>query len=142
MSNESIIMFDPDTHYFTVIDLILASWGMELSGVAHNEPKAVEIVKEIEAGKLKPTIAIIEAHMGKSENDGEKIAKKLRELVKDIKIIGFSTYETAEWADEEAIKSLRDQTKTITTSLSKVLKKEYSLSNVTDENRPEDPIEY
>jgi hypothetical protein len=137
-TNEQIIMFDPDPHYKTVIDLILSTWDMELAGFAHDLNTSKELVAKIENKELKPIIAIVEAHMGKSEFDGKKIADKLREINPKIKILGYSTYETAEWADFEAIKSLRDTNKTVVDGITKFLKREYSLSNVTDENKPKE----
>lgn len=129
MSNKVVVQFDPDDHYFTVTDLILSTWGMKLTDTAHNLGSATRIVSKIEKGKLKPDIAIIESYMTKSEQDGKKIAEKLKKLLPEITIVGFSTFETNEWADHEAIKGLKDSNKIITDILSDIIGKEYKLSN-------------
>lgn len=130
-----IIQFDPDEHYFVVTDLILGSWGMELQGKAKDSHSSLMLVERIEKKELKPDVAIIEAYMGKSEEDGMKIAKRLRELNPEIVIIGFSTFETESWADIEAIKGLKDSTKRITDVLSGVTGNQYSISNAGEQNR-------
>lgn len=127
-----IIQFDPDDFYITLVDLLLDQWGIQHAGSAHNLHTSKEIVSKIESGELKPDIAIIEAHMGKSEYDGQKIAEKLRELVPGIQIVGFSTYETAQWADFEAIKTLKDSEATIIKILSKITGLEYEITNSPD----------
>ncbi len=127
-----IIQFDPDDYYFTVTDLILSTWELSLAGSAHNLKTSTKIVEKITKGELRPSIAIVEAYMGSSEEDGKKISEKLRELVPDIIIIGFSTFETADWADYEAIKGIKDNTKTLIQILSKVTGLEYVGSNVAD----------
>lgn len=128
----SIIQFDPDDFYITFIDLLLDNWKMKLTGYAYNLETSTELIKRIEGKRIKPDVAIIEAHMGKSEYDGQKIAERLKSLVPDIKIIGFSTYETNQWADIEAIKSLKDNKATIISALSEVTGVEYEISNVKD----------
>ncbi len=128
----SIIQFDPDDFYITFIDLLLDNWNTKLSGYAYNLESSIELIKKIEGKRIKPDVAIIEAHMGKSEFDGQKIAERLRSLVPDIKIIGFSTYETNQWADIEAIKSLKDTKATIISAISEVTGVEYEISNVKD----------
>ncbi len=127
-----IIQFDPDDFYITLLDLILDHWGIKHTGSAHNLHTSKELVKQIETGHIKPNIAIIEAHMGKSEFDGQKIAERLRELVPGIQIIGFSTYETKQWADYEAIKTLKNSEASIIKTLSKLTGWEYEISNAPD----------
>ena len=126
---QNIIIFDPDDFYITMLDLITDQMGLKLVGSAFNLDSSKILFNKIKTGKIKPDIAIIEAHMGKSEYDGQKIAEKLRDIVKGIKIIGFSTYKTDHWADEEAIKTLKDNQKSIISVLSKLTGKEYALEN-------------
>lgn len=127
-----IIQFDPDDYYFTVTELVLSSWDLSLAGHAHNLNTSKDLVEKIISGKIKPTVAIVEAYMGNSEEDGKKIATRLREIAPDIKIIGFSTFESAEWADHEAIKGIRDNSKTLIQILSKVTGLDYAISNIPD----------
>lgn len=127
-----IIIFDPDDFYHTTVELILDTWGIELTDKAHNLASSKQIIDKILKKKVKPDIAIVEAHMGKSEFDGDKIAAKLRELVPKIKILGFSTYETDKWADKQAIKSLKDNTSTLILALSDLTGLEYEISNVKE----------
>ncbi|HEX9804790.1 MAG TPA: hypothetical protein VGA67_03845 [Candidatus Dojkabacteria bacterium] len=134
----SIIQFDSDDHYFTVIDLILSTWGMELAGKAFSPNSATRLFERIQKGEIKPDIAIVEADMGKSEEDGKKISAKLRDAAPGIKIIGFSVIENSEWSDYEAIKGLKDTNKVITDILSKVTGNEYKISNTEDGKVPEE----
>lgn len=127
--NLQIIQFDPDDFYITMLDLILYNFDIELAGSAHNLETSKALVDKIQQKKLTPDIAIIEAHMGKSEYDGDKIAAKLRELVPDIKIIGFSTYETKEWADIQAIKTLKDPGESIIKTLEELTGQAFEVSN-------------
>lgn len=127
-----IIQFDPDDFYITLVDLVLDHWHISHAGSAFNLETATNLVQKIQQKEIKPNIAIVEAHMGKSEYDGQKIAEKLRELVPDIKIVGYSTYETKQWADMEAIKSLKDNSATIIKTLSEITGLEYEITNSDD----------
>lgn len=128
----TIVQFDPDDFYITLVDLVIDKWGLKHGGGAHNLHTSEQLVEKIQRKEIIPDIAIVEAHMGKSEYDGQKIAEKLKELVPGIQIIGFSTYETAQWADVEAQKSLRDPEATIIRALSELTNLEYEISNVKD----------
>ncbi len=131
---KNVIIFDPDDFYITMIDLILDQMDLELVGSAFNLDSSKKLFERIIQRKIKPDIAIIEAHMGKSEYDGQKIAEKLRKILPKIKIIGFSTYQTQHWADEEAMKGLKDNNASILQILSKLTGKEYKFENTTDQN--------
>lgn len=134
MSKKSptIILFDPDDFYATMLSLILDNMGLELSAFAHDLDSSKSLVEKIEKKQVKPDIAIIEGFMGKSESDGEKIAQRLKELVPDLKIIGFSTLETKKWADEQAIKTLKDNNETIILALEKLTGEKFQTSNIKD----------
>jgi len=127
-----IIQFDPDDFYITAMNLVLESMGLKVDHYALNQYSTDELLKRIEKGEIKPDIALIEAHMGISEFDGKKIAERLKKAVPKIKIIGFSTYETKEWADKEALKSLKDNNATIIKALTELTGREYAISNVKE----------
>lgn len=127
-----IIQFDPDDFYITAMNLVLDNMGLKVDSYALGMYSADDLIKRIEKGEIKPDVAIVEAHMGVSEFDGQKIAERLKKAVPKIKIIGYSTYETKEWADKEAIKSLKDNNSTIIKALSEVTGKEYAISNVKE----------
>lgn len=141
MKNPTIIQFDTDEHYLTVTDLLLTSWDTKLAGKATDVVSATKLFEEIKTGKLKPDIAIIDAYMGKSEEDGENIAKKLREVLPNIKIISFSTFET-KWGDKNPLKGLKDTNNTLVKSLSELIGEEFKFSNVTEKNAPKEGQEY
>ena len=125
-----IIQFDPDDYYITVVDLILSVWGLKLCQYAKGYKSIAKIFENIKSKKLpKIDIAIIESYIGRSEKDGFNIATKLREIFPDIRIIGYSTMSTSEWADYEAIKGLKDSQKKITDILAKLTGNEYLLKN-------------
>jgi len=126
-----IIIFDPDDFYITMVDLLLDSMGLKLTGSAYNLETSTNLVNRILKKEVKPDIAIIESHMGKSEFDGDKIATELRKLVPNIKIIGFSTYETP-WADVQALKTLKDMNATIIKAITQLTGVEYSTENTED----------
>jgi FixJ family two-component response regulator len=127
-----IIQFDPDDFYITAMNLVLESMGFKVNNYALNLFSADELLKKVENKEIIPDIALVEAHMGVSEFDGQKIAERLKKAVPKIKIIGFSTYGTKEWADVEALKSLKDNNATIIKALSEATGKEYPISNVKD----------
>ncbi len=129
MKMKDIIIFDPDDFYITMLDLITDQMGLNLVGSAFNLDSSKKLIDKIIRKDIRPDIAIIESHMGKSEYDGQKIADKLRKLIKDIKIIGFSTYKSEHWADREAIKGLKDNAKTIIQVLSNLTGQEYKIDN-------------
>ncbi|KKQ36081.1 MAG: hypothetical protein US52_C0009G0003 [candidate division WS6 bacterium GW2011_GWA2_37_6] len=127
-----IIQFDPDDFYITMVNLVLYNMGTELAGSAFDLETSKTLVDKITRKEIKPEIAIIEAHMGKSEYDGDKIAAKLKELVPEIKIIGFSTYETEKWSDIQAMKTLKDTDKSIIKALEGATGLTFENSNVKD----------
>jgi len=127
-----IIQFDPDDFYITAIDLILTQLGLGLKGSAYDLETSKRLIDRITKKELLPNVAIIEAHMGKSEFDGEKIAQKLKELIPKIKIIGLSTYETKDWADIQAIKSLKNQEESIVKALEEITGETFEISNMSD----------
>lgn len=131
-TKQTIIQFDPDDFYITAINLILESMGLKVDHYALNLYSSNELLEKIEKGEIKPDIAIVEAHMGTSEYDGQKIAERLKKAAPKVKIIGFSTYETKQWANKEAMKSLKDNNATIIKALTETTGKEYPISNVKE----------
>ncbi len=117
----SIVMFEPEDFYISAADLILFNCGQKISAKATNRAQAQKIVSDIQTKKLKPDLAIIEAMIENTENEGEQVAKRLKELVPDIKIIAYTILEEQPWADYVAIKSQLDPSKTLIKGLNELL---------------------
>lgn len=119
-----IVHFDPEKHYITVTKIILSTNNLDLAGSASSRGKMKKLLNSILKGKIKPKVAILEAHLGKTFEDGEKLAERLRAAVPDIKIIGYSTLSTQDWADIEVIKSKEEGT-SITKALEELSGKKF-----------------
>ena len=65
-----------------------------------------------------------------SFNEGEKLAKKLREVVPGIKIIAYTEIDDEKFGDELAIKSGTNTEVTLISALNKLTKKNFKASNV------------
>lgn len=142
MTSPVIIQFDTDDYYMTVVDLILSVWGIKTAKKIYSMDGADKLVSQIKSGQLKPDIAIVDSYMNRSEVDGENIARFLKTLLPNIKIVGFSTEETKKWADYEAIKGNKKDKTSIIEALTTLLNQEYQFSNLTEENAPLNPGEF
>jgi len=128
--NPIIIQFDEDDSYFMVLDLICYNMGIKVNAFASNIEETRKIIKDIETKKLQPQIAVIANYLGNDFFDGEKLSKKLKELVPDIKIIAFVTDKETTWGDYQAIKSGLDQSKSLLSILEGLTGKKFIDSNL------------
>lgn len=130
----TIVQFETDDFYQNVLDLVLYNFDSEFIFLkVNNKEEAREMVKKIEKGEVKPDIAVVDTFIGINNDDGKKIAQKLREINPKVKIVGYSIMETSEWADTEIIKSHRDQTKTIVKAFEDLLDMEFKYTGEEDE---------
>lgn len=125
----TIIQFDEDENYFTVAELICFNMGLEIAATAKTVAQSKKLFEEIQKGNLKPDIAIVNSFLERDHRDGSFVAKKLRELVPDIKIIGFTIIPDEDWADMLAIKSNKDNEKTLIKALAELTGKEFHFEN-------------
>lgn len=124
----TIIQFESEDYYRSVVDLILTSAGQQIAAVARNLAETRQLAADIEAGKLKPDVAIIDTIIENHHGEGAQIAKKLKELVPGIKLIAYTIMKddgaiadpenpqrnpSNDWADYVAIKSNRVPGQTI-----------------------------
>jgi hypothetical protein len=135
MAEPVIIQFDDDDNYHAVLDLICFNMNLNVTAFANSVESGRKLFERIEKGELKPTIAIVNSFLERDLGDGAQIAKKLRELVPDIKIIAFTIVPDETWADVVAMKSSRDQNQTIIKALEKLTGHEFKGSNVDDPER-------
>lgn len=130
MSNKPVIIqFESDENYITVADLICFNMDLNISHVARNVAEAKQFIEQIGKQKLKPDIAIVCNVLLRNLNEGRQLAKKLREVRPQLKIIAFSEIPDIDWADELAIKSGKDNEHTLITALHKLTKKEFKSKN-------------
>jgi hypothetical protein len=132
MQNPVIIQFDEDDSYFMVVEMICFNLGLTLQKTASSIDGARAIIKEIEAKKIKPDIAIIASYLGYDFSDGEKLAVKLKEIAPEIKIIAYSTDPETNWGDFLAVKSGLDQSKSLVNILCEITGKEFKASNIKE----------
>jgi len=125
-----IVQFDADENYLTVADLICFNIGLDIAANASTIDAAKKIITRIENKELKPDIAIISSVIQNSFNEGEKLAKKLREVVPGIKIIAYTEIDDEKFGDELAIKSGTNTEVTLISALNKLTKKNFKASNV------------
>ena len=130
MDNPVIIQFDEDDSYFMVMDLICYNMGLKISAFASNIEETRKIIKKIESKEIVPQIAVLANYLGNDFFDGEKLTKKLKELVPDIKIIAFVTDPETTWGDYLAIKSGQDQSKSLVSVLETITNKKLIASNI------------
>lgn len=122
-------MFEPDDHYILVANIILFNSGLEILHTAQNEIESRKLISQVEEGKIRPDIAIVSAFVEKHHTDGEKIAKRLKEISPKIKIIAYTILEDQEWADYTAIKSGKKPEQTLILALKDLLGKKFDLGN-------------
>lgn len=128
----TIIQFEPDENYITIVDLIGYEMDFKVIRIARSVKKARKLFHDIEQGRVKPDIAIVSAYLSRNHKDGAEVATKLRELVPAIKIISYSVAPDIEWGDIHAIKSPKDNHQTITLALEELTGLKYADSNVLE----------
>jgi acetolactate synthase small subunit len=111
----TIVQFDGEKYYVQVANLILLPANLSVKATAIGRNSAVDMLKQISAGKIKPDIAIVDTLIESNHTEGEKIAQKLRALVPEIKIIAYTLLadEEVPWADVVAVKSQKDPKRTL-----------------------------
>lgn len=131
-TNPIILQFDEDDSFFTVSEIICFNMGLSIYKTANNIDKARQIVREIESKNIKPDIAIISEYLGNSFQDGELLAKKLKSILPEIKIIAYVTDKDINWGDLIAIKGSKTPSDTLTMALSELTGKTFTSSNIKD----------
>jgi hypothetical protein len=118
-----IVQFDSELHYITAVDIILSSVGLKVSDYALGKGQAERLIQKLQAGKEVPELAIIDTLIDRHHQEGSHIAKLLKQLYPEIKIIAYTILaeEKPDWADFHAVKSLRDPSKTIAKALGEAL---------------------
>ncbi|MCA9385907.1 hypothetical protein KC717_04640 [Candidatus Dojkabacteria bacterium] len=129
---KSIVLFDLDDFYHETLDLVLYNMGYDPAVKVTKKKDVKTMIQDIESNKRKFDVAIIDTYMGISNEDGKKIAEKLREISSNTVIVGYSIMETNDWADYEIIKSQRDANKTTVKVLEEVLGTKFNASDEVD----------
>lgn len=124
-----IIQFESEEFYRAVVSQLLYTVDMELAATAKSKKDAEKLIGKIINKELTPTIAIVDSLLEDRHSEGEVIAKKIREVSPETKIIAYTILEDVEWADYVAIKSNRIPSKTIIRGLADLLKIEFPTSN-------------
>ncbi len=132
----SIVHVDTDDFYLSVVDLILYNMGLDSTKKISNKNETRRFVKDLQAGKTHVDIIISDTYIGIDNEDGRKIAEKIREINSNIVVIGYSIMETGKWADHEAIKSLLDRDRSLIQILERVLERKFNYSGDEVETQP------
>lgn len=126
-------MFDGEENYHTVVDLVCFNMDLEIQEHSKSIASAKKIFEKIEKGTLKPDIAIVAGFLEKDHEDGEKIVKRLKELVPDIKIIAYSILDDADWGDIHALKTTQDMDSSIMHVLEQMTDKTFKTTNAASD---------
>jgi len=124
-----ILVFDDDENYSTVLEMVTYNMELEITEYARDIKESRNLIKKIESKSLKPDIAIISPLLGNNFEDGSKLAKKLREISPDIKIIAYTVDKEIEWGDYLAIKGTQDLSQSIISVLEEITKKKFKDTN-------------
>lgn len=131
-SKLTIVQFETDDFYQIILDLALRYFGIKPAIKITNRDELREYVSKLPNNPNKPDFAVIDTYISINNEDGQKIAEKLRELCPGIKIIGYSIMETASWADFEIIKSNKDQSKSLVKILENALNEKFEYAKSED----------
>ena len=130
---QDILQFDDDDKYFTVVDLICYNMGISITAHASNINDIRAIIAKIEQKQLKPDIAIVSDYLGNNFEDGSKLAKKLKEICPNIKIIAYVIDPEIEWGDFKALKASKDINKNIIGMLQQLTGHTFKDTNIPKE---------
>jgi hypothetical protein len=131
MQQEPVILqFDDDENYFTVVDLICYNMGLSIKAHASNINDTRAIISRIEQKQLKPDIAIVSDYLGNNFEDGSKLAKKLKEIAPEIKVIAYVIDPEIAWGDFQALKASKDVSKNIIGKLQQLTGHTFKDSNL------------
>jgi hypothetical protein len=125
-----IIQFESDENYMTVADLICYNMGLEVAAKANSIQAARELIAKIEKKELNPDIAIVSSVIENNFSEGEKLAKKLREIAPELKIIAFTELEDEKFGDKLALKSGASLQDTLIAALHDLTGHDFNGSNV------------
>lgn len=127
-----VIQFEADDFYSTTLDLVFYNMNLEPPIKVTNKEELRAIFEKIEKKQLIPDVAIIDTFLEINNDDGKKIAERLKKFSPNTKVIGYSIMETDEWADYSIIKSDRDKSKTIVKILEEALGIKFNYSETDD----------
>ncbi len=129
MKDPVIVQFDHDENYATVFDLICFNLGVDSGKYFKNIKEAKSYLDILQKEKDYPDIAVIASYLGRDINDGELLAKKIREISPKTKIIAYTEDDEAKWGDYIAMKSGDDKDGNMVEILSKLTGKEFKFDN-------------
>jgi hypothetical protein len=127
-----IIQFEADDFYSTTLDLVFYNMNLDPPIKITNREELRAVFEKIEKKQIVPDIAIIDSFLEINNEDGQKIAERLRKFSPTTKIVGYAIMETNDWADYSIIKSDRDKSKTIVKILEEVLGVKFNYSEMDD----------
>lgn len=121
-TSKIIIQFESEDFYQAVVNQILYTADIQVAAAARNKREAEQLLGKIIKGEIKPDLAIIDTLLEDNHTEGEKIAAKIKEVSPETKIIAYTIWDEAPWADYHAIKSNKMPAQTITKGLTETLK--------------------
>jgi len=124
-----ILVFDDDENYSTVLEMITYNMELEIAQYARTIKESRAVITNIENKKIKPDIAIVSPLLGNNFEDGSKLAKKLREILPNIKIIAYTVDKEIDWGDYLAIKGTQDLSQSIISVLEELTGKKFKDNN-------------
>lgn len=137
--NPVIIQFETDDYYQHILDLVLYNMGLDSAVKVKSIDENKAMFKRIESKNIVPDVVVIDTYMKNDNEDGRKIADRIRQISPNTKIVGYSIMQTNEWADFEIIKTNRDVEKTIIKVLEQVLEREFNYSDQEDPEFTHEP---
>jgi hypothetical protein len=127
-----MIQFEADDFYSTTLDLVFYNMNLDGPIKVTNREELRAVFDKIEKKEIVPDIAIIDTFLEINNEDGQKIAERLKKFSPNTKVIGYSIMDTSEWADYSIIKSDRDKTKSIVKIMEEVLGIKFNYSETDD----------
>ena len=129
-----LVQFDFDENYATVVDLICYNLGINSGKYFNNNADAEKYLMIVNKDKDFPDIALISSYLGKTHEDGQILAKKLKEISPKTVVIAYTADDEAKWGDHLAIKSSDGQEHSLIAILSKLTDKEFNFDNSKGKN--------
>lgn len=126
-----VLQFETDDFYQFALDLVLYNMGLKPAEKIGKKVDVKKAIQDIESKKMQPDVVVVDSYMGISNEDGSKIAEKIRDISPSTKIIGYSIMDT-DWADFSIIKSQRDTDRTVVKVLEEALGRKFDSSDLVD----------